>query len=197
MVSSSQGTFVVLKEAKQHFIYANLLTSYVQQHIRDAVLCNHIFKSRRNGANAALNLKSFYFLRMYFMFVNFICSRRNHETRRRYLQFLMGHFLKKAPICCTLYGHLRVDVTTTWSLFSDKLLYHVSRIISQREPCMYDDSPKLAISYKGQYETMSLCFIAIMHTHTHAHTYTYTTHSSILTHALKLGKRQRHGKWDS
>ena len=140
--------------------------------------------------NAALNLKSFYFLGMYFMFVNFICSRRYHETTRRYLQFLMGHFLKKASMCCTLYGHLRVDVTTTWSLFSDKLLYHVSRIISQREPCMYDDSLKLAISYKGQYETMSLCSLQ-SHTRTHTHTFIHTYSCA------KTWQRQRHGKWDS
>ena len=82
------------------------------------------------------------------------------------------------------------NVTTIWSLFSDKLLYYVSRknIFDEHIECMYDFFKTGHFLVRTEWETMILSFLKFIHTYTLTHCYTFTK---------KLGKRQRHGKWGS
>ena len=85
------------------------------------------------------------------------------------------------------------NVTTIWSLFSDKLLYYVSKKYFRQANTVYVWFLKnwpLPIKDNirdNDFELPRISTFILTHTHCYSHMYTYQ----------KLGKGQRHRKWDS
>ena len=85
------------------------------------------------------------------------------------------------------------NVTTIWSLFSDKLLYYVSKKYFRQANTVYVWFLKnwpLPIKDNirdNDFELPRISTFILTHTHCYSHMYKHQ----------KLGKRQRHRKWDS